>query len=225
MKERNKLIIAIVAVAVIIVSVGGGTYAFFTWVTNTSQRTNVSFTVNQTTIEGDLNAQIVGNANASSLDATLKPASCTSSGNAIIKTVPITYYNSTVQAATVTATLKVTAFNLRSASYKPTSTDLGYLKYALTESSTNCTTSAVQTGTFSGITFSGAAGSNLPYTLFDQTITAPANMSEAVTKTYYLWIWLDSTYSHQNEGSVNSDPMQGFTINVEWSGTIAQNNS
>lgn len=225
MKERNKLILAILVVAVIIVSVGGGTYAYFTWVTSTTQQTSVEFTVDQTTLGGTLSAKIIGNGNVSNNDATFKPTTCTNSTNAIVKTVPITYLNSTVQSATVTATLKVTAFNLRSTSYVPNSTKLGYLKYALTESATSCTTSPVQSGTFNKVAFSNGLASNLPLTLFNQTITAPANMSAEATKTYYLWIWLDSGYTHENVGDVNSDPMQGFSITAQWSGTIAQNNT
>ena len=48
-------------------------------------------------------------------------------------------------------------------------------------------------------------------------------MSAEGTQTYYLYIWLDSSYEHTNTGSVNSDPMQGLSFTTQWSGTIAQN--
>lgn len=226
MKENKQVIIAIVAVAIIIATAFGGTYAYWTWVTAANQQTNVNFTVNQTVIEGMLYAKIEGNAGAT--EAPLKPTTCTTSSNAIIKTIPIKYFNSTVQAATVTATLKLTAFNLRSASYVPTSSNLGHLKYALTTSNTNCTTGVVQSGDLndSGKTPSFSNGKLSSHvTLFSQTFTAPAEMSAEATQTYYLWIWLDSAYTHTNTGNTNSDPMQGFTISAQWSGQIAQNNS
>ena len=60
MKDRKKLIIAIVAVLIIIVLVGGATFAYWTWVTNTAQQTNVSFVVNQSNLEGDMYATLEG---------------------------------------------------------------------------------------------------------------------------------------------------------------------
>lgn len=222
MKDRKKLIIAIVAVLIIIVLVGGATFAYWTWVTNTAQQTNVSFVVNQSDLEGEMYATLEGGNGTTDVTA-IKPSTCNGS-NAIVKTITIKYLNKTVQAATVSATLKVTAFTARSTSYLPSSTNLGYLKYALTTSSSSCTTGVQKSGSFSGLTFSSSVTpTNLPLTLFTQTFTASANMSSEGTQTYYLYIWLDSSYEHQNSGSVNSDPMQGLSFTTQWSGTIAQN--
>lgn len=219
MKDRKKLIIAIVAVLIIIVLVGGATFAYWTWVTNTAQQTNVSFVVNQSDLEGEMYATLEGNGTTTATN--LKPATCNGS-NAIVKTITIKYLNKTVQAATVSATLSVTAFTARSASYLPSSPNLGYLKYALTTSS-SCTSNVQKSGSFNGLTFSSTVTpTNLPLTLFTQTFTASANMSAEGTQTYYLYIWLDSSYEHQNIGSVNSDPMQGLSFTTQWSGTIAQ---
>ena len=221
MKDRKKLIIAIVAVLIIIVLVGGATFAYWTWVTNTAQQTNVSFVVNQSDLEGEMYATLEGNGTTTATN--LKPATCNGS-NAIVKTITIKYLNKTVQAATVSATLSVTAFTARSASYLPSSTNLGYLKYALTTNPSSCTSNVQKSGSFSGLTFSSAVTpTNLPLTLFTQTFTASANMSAEGTQTYYLYIWLDSSYEHTNTGSVNSDPMQGLSFTTQWSGTIAQN--
>lgn len=219
MKDRKKLIIAILATLIIIVLVGGATFAYWTWVTNTAQQTNVSFVVNQSDLEGEMYATLEGNGTTTATN--LKPATCNGS-NAIVKTITIKYLNKTVQAATVSATLSVTAFTARSASYLPSSPNLGYLKYALTTSS-SCTSNVQKSGSFNGLTFSSTVTpTNLPLTLFTQTFTASANMSAEGTQTYYLYIWLDSSYEHQNIGSVNSDPMQGLSFTTQWSGTIAQ---
>lgn len=225
MKDRNKLIIAIVAVVAIVAIVGGATFAYWTWVTSDEQQTQVSFTVTGP----NLSAHIEGNGTT---DVTsLKPATCDSS-NAIKKTVTINYMNETTQSATVSATLQTTAFGLRNASYVPTPANLTNLKYALTTTSGSCSTNVATdlngnqiTGDFSALTFNGATASNLPLTLFTQTFTAPANMSEEATQTYYLWIWLDKAYEHENVGDNNSDPMQGLTFTTQWSGIIAQNES
>lgn len=221
MKDRKKLIIAILATLIIIVLVGGATFAYWTWVTNTAQQTNVSFVVNQSDLEGEMYATLEGNGTTTATN--LKPATCNGS-NAIVKTITIKYLNKTVQAATVSATLSVTAFTARSASYLPSSTNLGYLKYALTTDSSSCTSNVQKSGSFNGLTFSSTVTpTNLPLTLFTQTFTASANMSAEGTQTYYLYIWLDSSYEHKNIGSVNSDPMQGLSFTTQWSGTIAQN--
>lgn len=221
MKDRKKLIIAIVAVLIIIVLVGGATFAYWTWVTNTAQQTNVSFVVDDKKLEGEMYAKLEGN--GTNTATSLKPSTCKGS-NAIVKTITIKYLNKTVQAATVSATLSVTAFTARSASYLPSSTNLGYLKYALTTDSSSCTSNVQKSGSFNGLTFSSAVTpTNLPLTLFTQTFTASANMSTEGTQTYYLYIWLDSSYEHKNIGSVNSDPMQGLSFTTQWSGTIAQN--
>ena len=88
MKDRKKLIIAIVAVLIIIVLVGGATFAYWTWVTNTAQQTNVSFVVNQSDLEGEMYATLEGNGTTTATN--LKPATCNGS-NAIVKTITIKY--------------------------------------------------------------------------------------------------------------------------------------
>lgn len=226
MKDRNKLILAIVAVVLIAVVVVGATFAYWTWTTNEEQRTSVIFSAD---IPG-LYASIEGNGTTTT--TALKPAVCTHSTNAIQKEIVITYLNETVQSATVSATLQLTAFNLRSASYVPTTENLQHLHYALTTTSGSCDASIATdlegnqiTGTFADLTptFSGTTMNNLPLTLFTQTFTADANMTAEDTQTYYLWIWLDTGYTHNNEGSENSDPMQGLTFTTQWSGQVAQN--
>lgn len=232
MKDRNKLIIAIVAVLIIVALVGGATFAYWTWVSNSAQQTNVSFTLPEDAGGADMDADGDGNpdlyatleGNGTTTATDLKPTTCNGS-NAIVKTVTIKYRNQTVQAATISATLNVTAFTARSTSYLPTSTTLGYLKYALTTSSTSCTTGVQKNGTFNGLTFSSTVTpTNLPLTLFTQTISASADGAGGAekTQTYYLYIWLDSSYEHTNTGSVNSDPMQGLSFTTQWSGSIVQ---
>ena len=43
--DKNKKIIIIVSITILILSIVGGTLAYWSWVTNTNQRTNVTFTL------------------------------------------------------------------------------------------------------------------------------------------------------------------------------------
>lgn len=235
MKDKNKLILSIVAVLAIIIIVAGATFAYWSWVSNSAQQTSVSFTIEDTgggfegpDLDGpdgepdgipDTYARLEGNGTTTAQD--LVPTTCTDTARAIKKTVTITYINQTENAVTINATLSVTDFEIRSLSYKPSADNLGYLKYALTEGNTaNCTTSVAKQGSFNGVSgFTTVNASTLP-TLFTQQITVPANTFTEQTKTYTLWIWLDSGYNHENEGNVNNDPMQGLTFTTQWSGTV-----
>lgn len=240
MKNKNKnnnkaLILSIIAVTVIAALVVGGTYAYWTWVSNTAQRTNVNFSVSGG--RDDKYADLMGNGTTGTGDVVeLKPAPCTDSTFAIVKTVPIKWANFSQNNATVTATLSVTSFKFRSASYKPTTGSSGTLKSlkwairesaatAATKASPNtCETSATAKGDFSGLTIPSSGttvSSGLPLTLGNVSFTATANTSTEQTKTYYLYIWLDYNYAHENIGDINSDPMQGLEFSVQWSGTMA----
>lgn len=84
-------------------------------------------------------------------------------------------------------------------------------------------------GTFSGLTFTSGAttANNLPFELKKGTSAAitqvvPAGTTTETTYTWHLYTWLDDSYTHTNVGTVNSDPMQGLTFKMQWSGTIAQ---
>ncbi len=238
MKNDNKktLMLSIVAVALIAVLVSGGTYAYWTWSSNNAQKTNVNFTVQG----GDKTATLTGNASSSIVG--IIPSKCDNSTNAIVKTVPIAWTNNSSNDATVTATLNITSFSIRSASYVPTATNLESLKWAVRSSAVAssatsncnpsgnetaqaacnaCSTDAVASGDFSGLTMPSSGTSvtsGLPLKLTDLTFTAGASSSG--TQTYYLYIWLDANYTHNNSGSTNSDPMQGLSFMVQWSGTM-----
>ena len=55
----------------------------------------------------------------------------------------------------------------------------------------------------------------------------PANTgteSSPDSDTYYLYVWLDKNYEHTNEGTVNTDPMQGLSFTMQWkNATMIQN--
>lgn len=218
MKEKNKFIVAIVAVVAIIALVTSATFAYWQWVS--ANNTLINFIVNGNDVgAGNLSASI--NGNGTTTVSSLQPAECTNSNYALKKTVTINYENQTARAATVTANLKVTAFQAGIAT--SSSTAFSNLKWALTASSTSCTPATGDlSGTFSGLTFSSSKSpSNLPYTLATPTISVPAKTTSS--KTYTLWVWIDKNYTSTNTGTTVSDPLQNMTFTLQWSGQIAQN--
>ena len=83
MKDKKKITILIIFT--IIFTLMGGTFAYFNWMTNTAQRTNVAFTVKS---NFSCAADIGGN--VSSNDARLIPTDdCTSADYAIQRTVTV----------------------------------------------------------------------------------------------------------------------------------------
>ena len=209
MKEnKNKIIISVIAVLLIAAIVAGGTYAYWSWTSNTAQRTNVSFTVDAPNMSASING------NGSSTVSSLAPTTCTNSTYAMKKTVAITYTNGTSVAAKLTANLKVSAVDAGISTPANTAAQLGKLNYALTTSNTSCTTGTVKSGNFMNILSAGS-------TVLTFDINVPANTKETTT-TYYLYVWLDSTYTHQNVGSTNDDPMQNLSFSLQWDGSMTQ---
>lgn len=221
MKNRNKTLIAVGIVLLIIVLVGGATYAYWTWTSSNAQKTNISFTIPDMIEEG-FYANLNGSGNVAATK--LAPAECTNATYAIKKTITITHKNTTPITANVTATLSAKSLTWKYGNQSGVQGKLSNIKYALTTSSSNCTTGAVKTGTLSGLTVGATANTAATQNikLFDQTFTSPANAANESTQTYYLWVWIDKNYAHQNVGNANSDPLQDIAFNLEWSGHMEQ---
>lgn len=215
MKDRDKLLIAIGAVLLIIVIVVGGTFAYWSWSTSDAQQTNVSFTVSGDTLEGQLYANLDGGGETAFTN--LAPvASCTNSSYAMKKKLTLNYANATTNPAHIYATLSLSDFATPHGT--PTSEDLAHLHYAVTSTATNCATDVV-TG------MSGVFTSTTDGTLFTTVDllggqAIPAGTSTEQEKELYLWVWMDSGYEFTNEGSAITDPMQDISFNLTWSGTI-----
>lgn len=197
-KDEKKVIISITIVALIIILVSGGTYAWWTWVSGNN--TAVNITVKGMTMildgGGDITSQ------------NLVPTSCTSTTYAIQRKITYSLTNPTTIASTATIQLNPATF--------PTALRNGKLMWKLTTVA-NCGGSEVASGTFSSTT----QGSVMDLT----TIAVPANTTTAITGTYYLSIWLDSSYTSTNTGNTVSDTIQDKTMTLKLTGTIAQNAS
>lgn len=225
MKKNRKLILSIICVLIIGIIVTGATFAYWSWVVDPENETDLDFVVIGEGIQNELYATLDGTGMTEVTN--LHPADCSNS-SAILKKVDINYLNKLKQSATITATLKVSEFNIKE--NIPSTEQLKHLKYALTYTDTSCDTNIVKnangeelTGDFSKLKFENGEITNLPTNMFSQIITAPANMTGVQGVTYYLWIWLDSKYVHINVGDNNTDPMQELNFKVQWSGSIAQN--
>ena len=224
-KKNQKIILSIISVLIIGIIVTGATFAYWNWVVDAANETELDFVVLGNDVQSKLYAKLDGTGMTEIKN--LHPSKCNEE-SAILKKIDISYLNKLKQSATITATLKVSEFNIKE--YVPMEEQLKYLKYSLTHTETSCETNIVKnssneelTGDFSSLVFENGEVSNLPNNLFSQTITAPASMTGEQGVTYYLWIWLDSKYEHINVGNNNTDPMQELNFKVQWSGTVEQN--
>lgn len=227
MKDSKKNTIVIVIILSIVVLIFGSTYAYFQWRTTTAQQTSVNFTISA----ANMGATFTGSGTLTS--TSIEPSACDA---AIKEMITVSYYNETPYPATLSVDLVTNRFAIRSTTYKPTADNLNYLHWAITDSSTcvdPADTDAGRTGIVNTTdispstsdnfaefadTFSTTTSSITP-TIATISFNVPANSgteSSPLTKTYYLYIWLDKNYTHINEGSVNSDPMQGINFIFKW---------
>lgn len=183
MKNNNgkTLALSLVAVIAIIGIVAGGTYAF---VTATATATNI------TQIKaGNLTMTVSGGGNA---NVSFMPTTCTNATYAIKKTIVASAVNTSGGSVSFTLGLN------------PTKLDSGLkianMKWALTTSSTSCTTGVVNQGNFANAT------QGTPFNMVSNDsagITQDANDKTKFTKTYYLYIWLDSAQTANVSGGLS----------------------
>lgn len=208
-EETNKLIFALIGVALIIVIVGGATFAYWSWTTSTSQQTQINVVVNGASMT------IVGN-NVTSTGM-YPTADCNGSGALKGDTATVTAVNET--ASPMQASLKIRA-TLSKTSLSEA--NKGKINWAIVEETgvsaaasektdgteSTCSTSKIASGTLASVT------SN---TDIDTGITFIAAANATTVKYYKLYVWLDSSYTFTNTGDNVSDPMQNLTISVKWS--------
>ena len=192
MEKKTKALI-ILSAFVLIFTIIGGTLAYFQWISSNEQKTNVIFMVAST-----FSCSADGGGSLTSNDIELAPAACTNTTYAIKRT--ITVHPTITQANTnvyLDMWLKVNSISSNlSASQN--------FKYALTTSSSNCTTDVVTQGNFWL-----AEANTKRMLLYDKMYTS------TTTETYYLWIWLDNA-------ETNSDTMNQ-SFNIELGGNCTDN--
>lgn len=207
--NKKKIIIVITIVTLIIALVAGGTYAYWTWVSANNTAVNIKVDSPTMTLDGGGTLTVTN----------LVPTSCTNTTYAVQRTIKYSVTNPTSVDATATIQLKPTTF--------PTQLKNAKLMWKLTTGA-NCTGSEVASGNF---------GSTVLGTVMDLTTKVgsvksgttyyvPAKTTTALTGTYYLSIWLDSTYTGTaNTGSTVKDTIQNKSMTLQLTGTIAQNPS
>ena len=208
-QNKGKILFTIAIITLIIALIGGATFAYWAWETNTEQKTNVNVTVRggSLTIVGE-NISHTGMYPTNDCD-----------GNGALKgeTVTVTATNDTE--SPMQAALKIRV-SLYAKNGTLNSTNKGKLNWALVDTSTGATCeSPTKSGTFTTVNHATRQEyfPDTTYTDIDTGETFMAQPLGTTTKNYKLYIWLDSTYEYTNTGSTISDPMQELQISVKWS--------
>ena len=186
--DKNKKIIIIVSITILILSIVGGTLAYWSWVTNTNQRTNVTFT-----LASGYSCSADGGGNINSGEKVLIPTLVSDeyANNYIKRTVTVS--------PTIDTTGKTIYMDLW-LDIKTLGTGLSntdYFRYAFTTGASSPDDGVIVSGNFRGL-----VKNNRIKLLLDKEYTS------TTTETYYLWIWLDI---NEEDDSVMS---QSFSLSL-----------
>ena len=169
--DKNKRIVLIVGIIVLILSIIGGTYAVFKWRSTDAQKTTITFAA-----EAGFTCSADGGGNIDVGDKKLIPT--------YVNTESIDNYIKQEIKTTATITKdNITVYMDLWLDVKSISTQLANsdnFKYALTTSSTSNTEGVVVSGTFKD----GIVGNKVKLLSGEVYTTTKTN-------TYYLWIWVD----------------------------------
>ena len=172
MMDKNKRIIIIVSITILILSIVGGTLAYWSWRTTDAQKTNITFTI---TSDFSCSADGGGNITSGSINLVPTVVSNTTTANYIKRTVKVT--------PTINTTGKTVYMDLwldvKTLGSGLSGTD--YFKYSFTTGASSPEDGVVYSGNFRGL-----VKNNRVRLLLDKEYTS------SVTDTYYLWIWLDA---------------------------------
>ena len=193
MKDRK--VLTIIIVLAIVFTILGGTLAYWSWTSNNTQKTNVTFTVG-----ANFSCSADGGGTITNTSYFV-PTECTNSTYAIQKTITTSITNSGNEPVYLDMWLTVNSIGSGLASSSN-------FKYALTTSSNSCTTNVLAQGNFNG----KQANDTIP--LLTEVTSAG---------TYYLYVWLDAaetSASTQNQsvslslGGECTDEAPNYTYTV-----------
>ena len=211
MKDKNKLIITIVAITLAAIVIVGATYAYWSWTTGANEQTNVTFTVSS-----GFSCGADGGGSITSQQKILAPTSCTNPNYAFQRTITTNVTNSRSDSVYMDLYLKVNQIGTGL-------TNSQNFKYALTRQANDCTSNVVSQGTFNGVTDNGKVylfrGSEYPTSDSD---------------TYYLYVWLDAaetdsatqnqTFNISLGGECSDNSPYVYTVNI-YDENVTNNNS
>ena len=161
---KDKRIIAIFIVLGVIFTILGATFAYWNWQSTVAQKTNVTFTVG-----ANFSCSANGGGNITNTNYFV-PTDCTNSTYAIKRTITTSITNNSGEPVYMDMWLNINSIGSGLSGSQN-------FKYALTTSSTSCTTGVVKQGTFTG-----------------KQANDKVELLSGVTSgsTYYLYIWLDA---------------------------------
>ena len=160
--KDNKYLIPVLLIATVIVTIMGGTLAYWNWQTTNAQKTNVTFT-----ISANFSCGADGGGNITS--NTLAPTDCTNSTYAIKRTITTSITNSGADPVYMDLWLNINSIGTGLSNSEN-------FRYVLSTSSSSCTSGIVSKGNFKG-------------KVANDKINLLKNVTSG--STYYLYIWLD----------------------------------
>jgi len=173
-KEKNNLLIAIIGVVAIVVIIAGSTFAYWSWQTADTQKTNVSVTVKGATLN-------ISGSNVTS--ATLRPTNDCDGAAALIGEATVTVVNETATEMRATPRLDVTLSPVSGRTFDDTASnpDLGHLHWALVDT-TSATSKTCANPDYQGTFFkvgkvTVTGGGSTDVTITGPTVTTMAENS------------------------------------------------
>ncbi|MBR7041914.1 MAG: hypothetical protein IKI04_00265, partial [Bacilli bacterium] len=163
MKDNKYLIPALIAIGIIMVVIGS-TFAYWNWQSTSAQKTNVTFTTG-----ANFSCSADGGGNITNTNYFV-PTDCTNSTYAIKRTITTSITNTGSNSVYMDMWLTINSIGTGLSSSNN-------FKYALTTSSSSCTTGVLAQGNFNGKV------ANDKIQLLDDVSSAG---------TYYLYVWLDA---------------------------------
>ena len=161
---KDKKIIAIIIILAVVFAILGGSLAYWSWQSTNAQKTNVTFTVGANFSCSADGGGTITNTNY------FAPTDCTNSTYAIQRTITTSITNSGSNDVYLDMWLNINSIGSGLS-------NSNNFKYALTTSSSSCTTGVVSQGNFNGKV------ANDKIQLLDDVSSAG---------TYYLYVWLDA---------------------------------
>ena len=161
---KDKRIISIFIILGVIIAILGGTLAYWSWSSTNAQKTNITFTTG-----ANFSCSADGGGNITNTNYFV-PTDCTNSTYAIKRTITTSITNSGSNPVYLDMWLNINSIGSGLS-------QSNNFKYALTTSSSSCTTGVVSQGNFNGKV------ANDKIQLLDDVSSAG---------TYYLYVWLDA---------------------------------
>ena len=169
MNNNKYLIPSLIAIGIIMVVIGS-TFAYWNWSSTNAQKTNITFTTG-----ANFSCSADGGGNITNTNYFV-PTDCTNSTYAIKRTITTSITNSGSNPVYLDMWLNINSIGSGLS-------NSNNFKYALTTSSSSCTTGVVSQGNFNGKV------ANDKIQLLDDVSSAG---------TYYLYVWLDAAETSQS---------------------------